>query len=64
MRIASSAAVAAGSLDPATAVAVMIAIVDVTLTLSGRELPSSAYTTISTSAAYRPSCTGSPASDA
>jgi hypothetical protein len=42
----SRAAVAAGSFDPATAVAVMIEIVEVTLTLSGRELPSSAYTSI------------------
>jgi hypothetical protein len=63
-RIASSAAREGRSADAASAVAVRIEIVEVTLTLSTRELPSNAYSSIGTSAAYSPTWTGRPASPA
>jgi galactokinase len=44
--------------------AVSIAIVDVALTLSGRDVPSTAYTSIGTRAVYRPTSTGRPAMEA
>ena len=56
----SVAASPAGAALPSSA-AVRMAIVVVVLTLNGREVPSSAYTTVGTSAVYSPSCTGSPA---
>ena len=46
---------------PPSAVAPRIAIVVVVLTLSMREVPRSAYTTIGRKAVYRPTCSGSPA---
>ena len=51
----------AGSARSASPIAVAhrIAIGVVVLTLSRRELPRTAYTTIGTSAANRPACTGS-----
>jgi hypothetical protein len=62
--VTATPAVAEGSVEaPAAtrAVAVSAATVEVVLTLNVRDVPSAAYTAIGTSAAYSPSCTGSPA---
>src|SRR6516162_2670140 len=44
-----------------SAAAVRIAIVEVVVTLNGREVPMTAYTTNGTKAVYRPTTSGSPA---
>lgn len=50
-----------GSGVAAIAAAVTAAIEDVTLTLSGRDVPAKAYAAIGTEAAYRPTSAGKPA---
>ena len=61
---ADAATSTSGSPLSAIADAVSSEIVDVVLTLNGREVPSRAYSAIGTVATYNPTSTGSPASEA
>jgi hypothetical protein len=58
---ASVVAACRGSGVTAIAAAVTAAIEEVTLTLSGRDVPANAYAAIGTEAVYRPTSTGKPA---